>query len=42
VLAEVEFTPETEGVIFAHGSRFGGHDVYTDVEAHFAAAMARD
>jgi arylsulfatase A-like enzyme len=25
VLAEVELTPEAEGVIFAHGSRFGGH-----------------
>jgi arylsulfatase len=25
VLAEVEFTPQTEGVIFAQGSRFGGH-----------------
>jgi arylsulfatase len=25
VLAEVEVTPDTEGVIFAHGSRFGGH-----------------
>jgi arylsulfatase len=28
VLAEVEFTPDTEGVIFAHGSRFGGHSLY--------------
>src|SRR6185369_384752 len=24
-LAEVEFTAESQGVIFAHGSRFGGH-----------------
>jgi len=28
VLAEVELTPETEGVIFAHGSRFGGHALF--------------
>jgi arylsulfatase len=28
VLAEVEFTPDTEGVIFAHGSRFGGHTLF--------------
>jgi arylsulfatase len=26
--AEVEFTPETSGVIFAHGSRFGGHSLF--------------
>jgi arylsulfatase len=25
VLAEVELTPDAEGVIFAQGSRFGGH-----------------
>ncbi|NNC11085.1 arylsulfatase [Planctomonas sp. JC2975] len=25
IAAEVEFTPDTQGVIFAHGSRFGGH-----------------
>jgi arylsulfatase len=25
VLSEVELTPDSEGVIFAHGSRFGGH-----------------
>jgi arylsulfatase A-like enzyme len=30
VLADVEFTPETQGVIFAHGSRFGGHALYVD------------
>jgi arylsulfatase A-like enzyme len=28
VLAEVDLTPETEGVIFAHGSRFGGHALF--------------
>ena len=28
VLAEVELTPDTEGVIFAHGSRFGGHALF--------------
>ncbi|HEU0181776.1 MAG TPA: sulfatase/phosphatase domain-containing protein, partial [Agromyces mariniharenae] len=28
VLAEVELTPTTEGVIFAHGSRFGGHSLF--------------
>ena len=28
VLAEVELTPTTEGVIFAHGSRFGGHALF--------------
>ena len=28
VLAEVELTPESEGVIFAHGSRFGGHSLF--------------
>ena len=28
VLADVEFTPETEGVIFAAGSRFGGHALF--------------
>jgi len=27
-LAEVELTAETEGVIFAHGSRFGGHALF--------------
>ena len=25
VLAEVELTPTSVGVVFAHGSRFGGH-----------------
>ena len=28
ILAEVEFTPETDGVVFAQGSRFGGHALY--------------
>jgi arylsulfatase len=28
VLAEVELTPDTQGVIFAHGSRFGGHALF--------------
>jgi arylsulfatase A-like enzyme len=28
VLAEVDLTPQSEGVIFAHGSRFGGHALY--------------
>lgn len=28
VLADVTTTPETEGVIFAHGARFGGHTLY--------------
>ena len=28
VLAEVDLTPSTEGIIFAHGSRFGGHALF--------------
>jgi arylsulfatase len=28
VLAEVEFAGDSEGVIFAHGSRFGGHSLF--------------
>ncbi len=28
VLAEVDFTADTQGVIFAHGSRFGGHALF--------------
>jgi len=28
ILADVEITPESEGVIFAHGSRFGGHSLF--------------
>src|SRR5262249_2501033 len=27
-LADVELTPDSKGVIFAHGSRFGGHALY--------------
>ena len=35
VLAEVDFTPETQGVIFAHGSRFGGHALFVkDGQSH--------
>ena len=37
VLAEVEIeSPDAEGVIFAHGSRFGGHAIYLkDRRAHY-------
>ena len=28
MLAEVDLTPDTEGIIFAHGSRFGGHALF--------------
>jgi hypothetical protein len=28
ILAEVEFTPDTQGVIMAQGSRFGGHALF--------------
>ncbi|GAB3586389.1 arylsulfatase [Leifsonia lichenia] len=28
VLAEVDLTPDSQGVIFAHGSRFGGHAMF--------------
>ena len=28
VLAEVELEPDAQGVIFAHGSRFGGHALF--------------
>ena len=36
VLADVELDPGTEGVIFAHGGRFGGHALYvTDGRLHF-------
>lgn len=27
-IAEVDLTPETQGVMFAHGSRFGGHSLF--------------
>ncbi len=37
VLAEVDLTPESEGVIFAHGSRFGGHALFVkDGEVTYA------
>ena len=32
VLAEVEVTPDVQGVIFAHGSRFGGHALFVKDE----------
>jgi arylsulfatase len=36
VHADVEFTEQSEGVIFAHGSRFGGHALYIkDGEVHY-------
>src|SRR5262249_56175747 len=37
VLAEVEIeSPDAAGVIFAHGSRFGGHAIYLqDRKAHY-------
>lgn len=36
VLAEVKFTRQTNGVIFAHGSRFGGHSLYAkDGKLHY-------
>ena len=36
VASEVEFTPETEGVIFAMGSRFGGHTLFVkDHRIHY-------
>jgi hypothetical protein len=38
ILAEVEFTGASQGVVVAQGSRFGGYDV----ERHLAAAIARD
>ena len=28
VIAEVDLTPDSQGVIFAHGSRFGGHAMF--------------
>jgi hypothetical protein len=28
IVANAEVTPETQGVIFAHGSRFGGHTMF--------------
>jgi arylsulfatase A-like enzyme len=36
ILADVKVTPETEGVIFAHGSRFGGHTLFIkDHKLHY-------
>ncbi len=36
ILADVEVTPDTEGVIFAHGSRFGGHTLFIkDGKLHY-------
>ncbi|MFF2389066.1 arylsulfatase [Agromyces sp. NPDC058104] len=36
IAAEIDFTPETEGVVFAHGSRFGGHAlVVKDGQVHY-------
>lgn len=28
VLADVEFTADSQGILFAHGSRFGGHALF--------------
>ncbi|WP_420364567.1 arylsulfatase [Curtobacterium sp. L3-7] len=28
IVADIDFTPDTEGVVFANGSRFGGHALY--------------
>jgi len=37
IFADVEVTPESEGVIFAHGSRFGGHTLFIkDRKLHYA------
>ena len=42
VLAEVELTADTEGVIFAHGSRFGGHALFVkDGTAHLRLQLPR-
>jgi arylsulfatase len=36
ILADVEITDKTEGVIFAHGSRFGGHALFIkDNKLHY-------
>ena len=36
ILADVEVTPESEGVIFAQGSRFGGHTLFVkDAKLHY-------
>jgi arylsulfatase len=37
IFAEAEFTPDTEGVIVAQGSRFGGYSLFVnDGQLHFA------
>ena len=42
VLAEVELTAESEGVIFAHGSRFGGHALFVkDGKLHVRVQLPR-
>jgi arylsulfatase len=28
IIANVDITPQAQGVIFAHGSRFGGHALF--------------
>jgi arylsulfatase len=36
ILADVEITDKCEGVIFAHGSRFGGHSLFIkDMKLHY-------
>jgi hypothetical protein len=36
ILADVEVTPESQGVIFAHGARFGGHTLFIkDGKLHY-------
>ncbi len=36
ILADVEVTPQSQGVIFAHGSRFGGHTLFIkDRKLHY-------
>ena len=36
ILADVEVTPDSQGVIFAHGSRFGGHALFIkDHKLHY-------
>jgi arylsulfatase len=36
IIADVEVTPDSQGVIFAHGSRFGGHTLFIkDHKLHY-------
>ena len=36
ILADVEVAPDSQGVIFAHGSRFGGHTLFIkDRKLHY-------